>query len=119
MSRGIYKIEIKENLFPALSAAEAVEMRNNCIGSCHLQDEEVEVKLIVSAEHTMQMFLLAKTMYDMEKFTASEVEAVIRALAITLGYISNHQEITECVTRWVERLAEDMTLHELEEWIIG
>jgi hypothetical protein len=119
MSRGIYEIKLKDNLFPALSAAEAVEMRNNCIGSCHLQDEEVEVKLIVSADHTMQMFLLAKTMYDMEKFTAPEIDAVIRALALQMGYINNHKEVADCVIKWVERAAEDMTLHELEEWIIG
>jgi hypothetical protein len=119
MARGIYEVKLKEYYFPALSAADAVEMRNN--GNCEeiLQRDEVEVRLLVQEEHTMQLFLLAKTMYDMEKFSCKEVEAVIAALAREMGYFSTAEEIADCVTLWIERVAEDMTLHELEEWIIG
>lgn len=119
MARGIYEVKLKEHYFPALSAADAVEMRNN--GACDesLSDGEVEVTLLVKEEHTMQLFLLAKTMYDMEKFTCQEVEVVISALARELGYFSIAEDIADCVTLWVERVAEDMTIPELEEWIIG
>lgn len=119
MARGIYKVELKETYFPAHSAEEAVEMRNN--GNCEdvLDRDEVEVKLVVQEEHTMQLFLLAKTMYDLEKFNCQEVEAVIAALARQFGYFGIAEEIADCVTLWVERIADDMTPHDLEEWIIG
>lgn len=119
MARGIYEVKLKEHYFPALSAAEAVEMQNN--GSCNgnLQTEEVEVNLIVKEEHTMQLFLLAKTMYDMEKFDYHEVEAVVCALAREMGYFNIAAEVADCVIKWVERVAEDMTIHDLEEWVIG
>lgn len=119
MARGIYEIKLKEHYFPALSSADAVDMRNN--GACeeNLSEGEVEVSLLVKEEHTMQLFLLAKTMYDMEKFTCEEVEAVISALAREMGYFSIAEDIADCVTQWIERVAEDMTLHELEEWMLG
>jgi hypothetical protein len=118
MARGIYKIELKHPYFPALSAAEAVEMRNNCVGSSFIQDEEVEVKKVVLEEHTVQLFLLTKTMLDMEKFTAPEIDAVICALAKELGY-EDATAVADCVIRWTERITDDMTLSELEEWLIG
>lgn len=119
MARGIYEVKLREHFFPALSAADAVDMRNNGAVEEILSDREVEVTLLVKEEHTMQLFLLAKTMYDMEKFTCQEVEAVISALAREMGYLDIAEEIADCVTLWVERVAEDMTLPELEEWIIG
>lgn len=118
MARGIYEIKLKERYFPALSVAEAVDMQNN--GNCHgLQEEDFEVTLIVKEEHTMQLFLLAKTMYDMEKFEYNEVKAVVRALALEMGYFSVADEVAECVLRWVERFDSDYTISDLEEWIIG
>lgn len=119
MARGIYEIKLKERYFPALSATEALEMQNNgnyCGGE---KDEEVEINLMVTEEHTMQLFLLAKTMSDMEKFNYQEIEAVIVALAREMGYSSIATEVADCVLTWVERVAEDMTIHDLEEWIIG
>lgn len=119
MARGIYEVKLKQNYFPALSAADAVEMRNN--GNCEevIPEDEVEVKLVVQEDHTMQLFLLAKTMYDLEKFTFQEIEAVLVALAREMGYFGIAEDIADCVTLWVERVAEDMKIHELEEWIIG
>ena len=119
MARGIYEIKLKEHLFPALSAADAVEMRNN--GNCEeaLQEHEVEVNLLVKEEHAMQLFLLAKTMYDMEKFNCKEIETVVSALAREMGYFSIAEDIADCVTLWIERVAEDMTLLEVEEWMLG
>lgn len=118
MARGIYEIKLKDNFFPALSEEEALEMQNN--GNCraHLVDDEVEVTKIVSEEHTVKLFLLAKTMYDTEKFEYNEVESAVNALARELGYYNISSEVTDCVIKWVERF-EDMALSELEEWIIG
>ena len=119
MARGIYEIKLRENYFPALSAADAVEMRNN--GNCEdsIHPDDVEVELVVQEEHAMRLFLLAKTMYDTEKFTCHEVEVVIASLAREMGYFTNAEKIADCVTQWIERVAEDMSLHDLEEWIIG
>ena len=119
MARGIYEVKLKDRYFPALSVADAVDMKNN--GDCRavLQEEELEVNLIVKEEHTMQLFLLAKTMYDMEKFEYNEVKAVVSALARELGYFSTATQVAECVLTWVERFDEDYTISDLEEWIIG
>lgn len=119
MARGIYKIELKDSYFPALSAADAVEMRNNGSTDVAIPDNEVEVSLFVNEDHTVRLFLLAKTMYDMEKFSCQEIEVAIAALAREMGYFGMADEIADCVTLWVERVAEDMTLSELEEWLIG
>lgn len=119
MARGIYQIKLKDSYFPALSSADAVEMRNNGNTDVDLSDDEVEVSLIVQEEHTVRLFLLAKMMYDMEKFSCQEVEVALSALAREMGYFGIAEDIADCVTLWVERVAEDMTPHELEEWIIG
>ena len=119
MARGIYEVKLKEHYFPALSATDAVDMRNNISCEDVVSSEETEVSLLVKEDDTMQLFLLAKTMYDMEKFNCEEVEAVVAALARKMGYFNNAEEIADCVTLWVERVAEDMTLHELEEWMLG
>jgi hypothetical protein len=60
-------------------------MRNNVSGLEPLHEEEVEVTPIVEEEHCMQLFLLAKTMYDMDKFKCNEIEAVVNALAWEMG----------------------------------
>lgn len=118
MARGIYEIKLKERYFPALCAEDAMEMQLNdeCRG---LRDEDVEVTMVIKEEHTIKLFLLAKTMYDTEKFEYNEIEAAICALAREMGYYGKEAEVTNCVTTWVERIAEDMTPGELEEWLIG
>ena len=118
MARGIYEIKLKNNYFPALSAADAMEMQANGEGRA-LCEEDVEVKEVVSEEHTMKLFILAKTMYDTEKFEWHEVEAAVCALAKELGYYVNDAEIANCVLTWVERLDDNFSLSDLEEWVIG
>lgn len=116
MARGIYEIKVKECYFPALSAADALEMQvNSGIGA--LTEQDVNVSLVVSEEHTMKLFLLAKTMYDTEKFNYPEVEAAVSALARQLGYFTNSAEITSCITTWVERF-DEMPIDELTNWLI-
>lgn len=118
MAREIYELKLKDRFFPALSAADALEMHMNGDRHNALTEEAVEVGVIVKGEHTMKLFILAKTMYDTEKFEWNEVGAAVCALARELGYYKNAAEVANCVLTWVERF-EDMTLSELEEWIIG
>lgn len=118
MARGIYEVTLKHRYFPALSAVEALEMQNN--GECRgiLQEDDVQVNCVVKEEHTMKLFILAKTMYDTEKFELSEVQAAVSSLAIQLGYYFIHEEITDSILTWVDRFM-DTSLNELQEWIIG
>lgn len=118
MARGIYEIKLKNRLFPALSEEDAMEMQIN--GECRasLSDEDIQVSLLVKEEHTMKLFLLAKTIYETEKFELSEVETAVRALAIQFGYYNIAAEVTDCIITWVERF-DEMTPSDLEEWIIG
>ena len=118
MARGIYEVKLKEHYFPAQSEEDALQMQNN--GNCRapLADDEVFVSLLVKEEHTMKLFTLAKSMYDTEKFEYKEVKAALSALAFQLGYY-NSVDVAECIISWVERIAEDMTASELEEWLIG
>lgn len=119
MARGIYEVKLRNRLFPALCEEDAMEMQNN--GACRgcLSDEDVQVSLMVTEEHTMKLFFLAKSMYDSEKFEYLEVKSAVSALAIKLGYYTTYEEVTDCVISWAERVAEDMTVSELEEWLIG
>lgn len=115
MARGIYEIKLKERYFPALCAEDAMEMQINP----SLKDEDVEITMVVKEEHTMKLFLLAKTMYETEKFEYTEIEAALCALAQKMGYKGIEAEVVDCVTTWVERIAEDMSPGEFEEWLIG
>ena len=117
MARGIYEIKLKNRYFPALSEADALEMLNNstCLGT--LQEEEVKVECVVKEEHTMKLFVVAKTMCDAELLESNEIESAVCALARELGYYNTYAEVTDCVLTWVDRFT-DMTMGELEEWII-
>lgn len=119
MPRTFYQIKLKECFFPALSSEDALDMYNN--GACNggLHKDEVEIGVAVNAEHTMKLFLLAKTMYDSEKFDANEVEAAVRAVACQMGYPFTCEQIAESVVLWVERVCDDMTAAEMEEWMIN
>lgn len=119
MARGIYEITLKENFFPELNERDALDTFNMDGGVAGLREDDVEIRRVVEEEHTMELFLLAKTMYDMEKFTEPEIEAVVRALAIEMGYHTIYKEVAACVIKWTERMTEDMTLHDMEEWLIG
>ncbi len=118
MARGIYEIQLNERFFPALSGLDALEMQRNGSG-CGLSEDEVSIKLVVAEEHSMKMFLLAKTMYDSDKFNYKEVRAAVRAVALELGYVATCDQVADCVTTWIERVGEDMTVTEFEEWMIG
>ena len=118
MARGIYEIKLKDRFFPALSAQDALEMQSvyNLQGA--FPEEEVSVNCIVKEEHTMKLFVVAKTMCDAELFESNEIEAAVSALARELGYYSTYAEVADCVLTWVDRFA-DMTVSDLQEWIIG
>ena len=118
MARAIYEIKLKESYFPALSGAEALNMQNN-FTSGDLQEEDVDIRVAVTAEHTLKMFMLCKTMYDMEKYTTKEIACSIKALATEMGYFSETERLADMVTTWTERVSEDMTPQELQEWLIG
>lgn len=118
MARGIYEVKLRERYFPALCEADALEMQINS-EACGLKDEDVEISLVISEEHTMKLFLLAKTMYETEKFDYTEIEAALFALIQKLGYRGREEEVAVCVTTWVERIVEDMSPGEFEEWLIG
>ena len=118
MARAIYEIKLKNRLFPALNEQDALEMQETFVYS-RMHDEDVVATCVVQEEHTMKLFFLAKSMYDAEKFEYLEVKAAVSALALKLGYYTTHEEVADCVISWVERVAEDMTVSELEEWLIG
>ena len=118
MARCIYEVKLKERFFPAQSEEDAVEMQTN--GTCRgaLTEDEVCVSPVVKEEDTMKLFVAAKAMSDLELFSSQEIEATIRSLVIQLGYCCNYVEIADCVLTWVDRFS-DMSVNELQEWIIG
>lgn len=119
MARRIYEIQLKNRFIPGLSQTDAAELWNEGEEEGKkLNEDEVEVNIVCSEEDTMKLFILAKIMYDTDKFNATEIERAVSTLATTLGYKTS-LEIAECVVRWVERMTDDMTLAEIEEWIIG
>lgn len=116
MAKELYEIKLKERYYPASSAAEALEVQcNGDLKNCLFEDD-YEVSVVVKEEHTMKLFVLAKTMQDTEKYEYNEVEAAICALARELGYVKNYAEVTDCILTWVDRF-DDMPLEELEEWL--
>lgn len=118
MARAIYGIKLKEHLFPARSEEDALDMQNNGDCSGGLGKDDIDVFPLVSEEHTVKLFMVAKTMYDMEKFLATEVAAAVCAVAETLGYSNDAKDIADTVTLWAERL-DYMSPGEFQEWLIG
>lgn len=118
MARAIYEIKLKESYFPAMSGAEALHMQNS-FTSGDLQEEDVELRVCVTAEDTVKMFLLCKTMYDMEKYTFKEIWSAVKALATEMGHFAEAERLADMVTTWTERVSEDMTIQEFQEWLIG
>lgn len=117
MARSIYEIKLNNRFFPALSSDEALEMVDPETAKV-LMDSSFTVSEVVKEEHTMKLFVAAKTMSDIELFEVNEIEAAVRALAFKLGYYTTADDVTECVLTWVERFM-DVPLSELQEWIIG
>ena len=116
MARGIYEITLKGRFVPALSIEEALLMQDSEF--TQLMEENVDVKVIVKEEHTVKLFILAKAMYDTEKFECSEVRAAVCALAKEMGYEDNCDEVADCVITYVERF-DEMSSSDLEEWLLG
>ena len=118
MARAIYQIKLRESYFPATSIEDALEMQRNGNSSGQLQDYEVTVTPRLGEESTIKLFLLAKTMYDMEKYTYLEVKSAVTALAREMGYFAEAEQFAETITTWVERF-DDMPRDEFEEWLMG
>jgi hypothetical protein len=118
MARAIYEVKLRENYFPATSVEDALEMQRN--GNCCglLQESEFIVTPRLGEESTIKLFLLAKTMYDMEKYTYQEVKAAVTALSREMGYFAEAEQFAETVTTWIERF-DDMPRSEFEDWLMG
>jgi hypothetical protein len=119
MARSIYEIKLKNRYFPALSAAEALEIQMNGEFVVDINEDAVDISCALTEEHTMKLFILAKTMYDSEKFEYDEVQTAVRSLAIKFGCVCNYEAVADCILAWTERIGEDMTISELQDWIIG
>lgn len=118
MARSIYEIKLKEPYFPAQSEAEAIELLKDKDTVLFFSGPGIEVTTVVNEEDTMKLFILAKTMYDLEKFELNQIRLAVKAVAGQMGNYIQAEQITECVLSWTEKF-DEMTLSELEEWIIG
>lgn len=118
MARAIYEIKLTEPFFPAQSANEAIELLKDKEPALFFSGPGIEVTTVVDEADTMKLFILAKTMYDTEKFELNQIRVAVRALAGQMGYYLQAEQITECVLSWTEKF-DECTLSELEEWIIA
>ena len=118
MARAIYEIKLKDPYFPAESAEDALELFRTKDITLSVEDPQIEVTAVVSTEDTVKLFVLAKTMYDTERFELNQIRVAVRALAGQMGYYLDADKVTECVLSWAERF-DEMELSEIEEWIIG
>ena len=116
MAKELYEIRLKERDYPASSVAEALDIQCNGDMKSALSEDDYEVSVVVKEEHTMKLFILAKTMQDTEKFEYDEVKAAVCALARELGYQKNYGEVADCILTWVDRFTE-MPLEELQDWL--
>ena len=119
MARAIYEVKLRENYFPALSENDAVDMANSVTDNARLTSFDVVSQVVVPEENTMKLFTLAKTMYDLDRFSFKEIRAAVVALAVEMGYYTIAEQVADMITTWTERVSEDMTPGEFEEWVIG
>lgn len=118
MARAIYEIKLKDPYFPAESAADALELFKAKDITLSAEDPEIDVNVVVNTQDTVKLFVLAKTMYDTERFELNQIRVAVKALAGQMGYYLEADKVTECVLSWAERF-DEMELSEIEEWIIG
>ena len=77
MAKAIYQIKLKNHLIPAQCEDEALDTFNVGCGYTGLKEDEVEITVAVKEEHTLKLFLLAKTMVDADRFEQDEVQAAV------------------------------------------
>lgn len=118
MAREIYEIKLKDPYFPAASVREAVEMLKQKDITLFFNDPGIEVNTVVTNADTVKLFVLAKTMYDTDRFELNQIRAAVKGLASQMGYYLESDKITECVLSWTEKF-DEMDLSELEEWLIA
>ena len=118
MAREIYEIRLKNNLVPSTSASEALEAFNVQAGVDTLTEDETDIRVAVQEEHAVKLFVMAKTLYDTDKFEYEEIAGAIFSLAVSLGYYASASAVAECVTTWVERFYE-MPNSDFQEWLLG
>lgn len=118
MARRIYEIKLRNGYVPALSEAEALEMQSGGSISGCLHEDDVSISICIPEADTVKMFLLAKTMYDTEKFSYQEVAAAVKAVAVELGYFRIAEDVVDMITTWVERF-EELPADEFKEWLLG
>lgn len=117
MGRTIYEIKLNNRYYPATSAEDVLEMVDPDTAQL-LTGMSFTVSEVVNEEHTMKLLIAAKTLCEAELFESDEIEAAIRAMAIELGYYNTYADVTDCVLTWADRFT-DMSVSELQEWIIG
>lgn len=118
MSRAIYEIKLKEPYFPAKDTNDAIGMLKAKDTTLFFDGPGIEVTEVVNQQDTMKLFVLAKTMYDTDRFDLNQIRVAVKALAGQMGHYTRAEQVTECVLEWAEKF-EEMSLSELEEWIIA
>ena len=118
MAKALYDIKLKSSLVPASSEEDALEALSASL-TMPLDIQDVDTSVVVTEEHTLKLFILAKSMMDSEKFVYNEILAAVTGACRAMGYYARAEALADCVVTWTERIAEDLTLAEMEEWLLG
>lgn len=116
MAMKMYEFRLKERFIPAENEDTAKELLGDGDVLVKYYDN-LETKKVVEEDDTMKLFILAKTMMDLDRYNCEEIAVAVSALATRLGY-SDAPEIAESVITWTERFV-DVTLFDLQEWLLG
>lgn len=116
MGKALYEIRLDEPIIPAKSSESALEE--------HAERSGLELAGFASAheivpeETTLKLFMLAKMMQDSEKFVYNEIWTAVCAVMRMMNCTRSVDEVATCICTWTERF-EDMTMEELQEWVIN
>lgn len=112
----IYQVTLQSNLMPGENPEEAFNRVCDNLDIKSLDMDYFKVEEVISAENTAKLYNTARMLYAAEKYEYKETEAMVHALATSMGYTLTAEEVASAILVWVERL-EDTDDDEFFEWL--
>lgn len=110
----LYKYNFAVTAVPAMTAEDAADRYSNETDDATTNEKDFSV--LVPHEDFIKIFRLARTLYEIEQYTAEDVEVLVEAYSKNLGYNLSKSDLWYGILLWAERLM-DMDDEDIEDWL--
>ena len=85
-------------------------------GETEIWADQKDFEILVPHQDFVKLFRLARTLYDIEQYSAEDVETLVDAYAKKLGYSLSSSDLWHGILKWVERF-DDFGDEDIEDWL--